>query len=382
MTQNISRRSLAKGAAWAAPVVAATSTIPAYAASKCPPNIDVEVDKYFQVYASTLPDLSNSRWRFWWTDAAPSNGFLHQTTISGQYEGDAIDFAANPFVFEFAQKNVDTSPVVNNILGGRTGLGNFSGITVPSIYPASGEWNINNGAPEGAEARMVGDCSGAKNARQRDVSHSSSFVKFYSSDGFYKPEGVAAGEETGICVGDALTWTLAVEPDTAYYNNLLVGGKPQDILNSHWRGGGQDGGRVYTALGLRPIGFRPPTYVDIKNAPQFSNVDETCLQNAYLKRVARWKVTKEGLRGLTVLFTGWNTPNNGLIQNLTYSGDAFVWSNEIGNFYFTLNPERTGRAFAINGAYNNALDFFESTYRGVSWRDGTAYEIRLRDGIF
>lgn len=33
MTKTISRRSLAKGAAWAAPVVIATSSIPAYAAS-------------------------------------------------------------------------------------------------------------------------------------------------------------------------------------------------------------------------------------------------------------------------------------------------------------------------------------------------------------
>lgn len=37
MTDRISRRSLAKGAAWAAPVVASTALVPAYAASMCPP---------------------------------------------------------------------------------------------------------------------------------------------------------------------------------------------------------------------------------------------------------------------------------------------------------------------------------------------------------
>lgn len=35
MTENINRRSLAKGAAWAAPAVLATTAIPAYAASRC-----------------------------------------------------------------------------------------------------------------------------------------------------------------------------------------------------------------------------------------------------------------------------------------------------------------------------------------------------------
>lgn len=39
MTHQISRRSLAKGAAWAAPAVLATATVPAYAASRCQPTL-------------------------------------------------------------------------------------------------------------------------------------------------------------------------------------------------------------------------------------------------------------------------------------------------------------------------------------------------------
>ncbi|MDY3049195.1 MAG: hypothetical protein SOR40_05415 [Rothia sp. (in: high G+C Gram-positive bacteria)] len=59
MSQNISRRSLAKGAAWAAPAVAATAVVPAYAASETPVSpclakIDAAFERAAQEMASTF----------------------------------------------------------------------------------------------------------------------------------------------------------------------------------------------------------------------------------------------------------------------------------------------------------------------------------------
>lgn len=46
MQSNVSRRTLAKGVAWAAPVVAVTATIPAYAASSTTPPSSTCADEY------------------------------------------------------------------------------------------------------------------------------------------------------------------------------------------------------------------------------------------------------------------------------------------------------------------------------------------------
>lgn len=61
MTHDFSRRTLAKGAAWAAPVVVASAAVPAYAASSsCPHDIDAQVDAVFQRRLAALPSLQNT----------------------------------------------------------------------------------------------------------------------------------------------------------------------------------------------------------------------------------------------------------------------------------------------------------------------------------
>ena len=375
MTHNVSRRTLAKGAAWAAPAVVATAAVPAYAASpNCPSDIDTQMDTYFQTYASALPDLSAGTWRFWWTETANGNGYGGTLAyLAAQYEGPSFDLATNPYVFEFAQKNVDTSPAVNRVVGGENVGSTSGGINLPTTWPASGVVN-NNGSTGGSDPRNVGDCSAPN---QRDMNYSSSFIRWYSADGLYKDEGVAIGEENMTCQGDALVATMAFQPDTAYYNNLIMSGNPQNLVSIYVRDGLYSGGRIYITNGIRPIGFRPPKFEDVAASTQFSGVDATCLQTAYLKRVALWEDSGEGLKGLKVYFTSWgDTDAVGTIQNTLYSGTDFKWANEMGTFYNGNIPETRGSAFGVGGTYSTAESLFKSILRS-----SVISEIRYRDGI-
>lgn len=63
MTENINRRSLAKGAAWAAPAVLATAAIPAYAASSCTPELVVSPGVTFYQTSGTTPGIINGQTR-------------------------------------------------------------------------------------------------------------------------------------------------------------------------------------------------------------------------------------------------------------------------------------------------------------------------------
>lgn len=102
MTHNISRRSLAKGAAWAAPAVAATTAIPAYAASlTCPTETIEAIDTAFTSFKQTYPcsdyDLELNIYSM-----GNFNGFVSETylNVKNNSSCDAVFTATNPLVLK------------------------------------------------------------------------------------------------------------------------------------------------------------------------------------------------------------------------------------------------------------------------------------------
>ena len=83
MTHNVSRRTLAKGAAWAAPAVVATTAIPAYAAS--PATCDetkAAVTKAFADFATNnVPDLSDVNLRYVFVGPSHYNGAQNNSCL-------------------------------------------------------------------------------------------------------------------------------------------------------------------------------------------------------------------------------------------------------------------------------------------------------------
>lgn len=79
MTHNVSRRTLAKGAAWAAPAVAATTAIPVYAASPvtCSTSSQAAIDNVFNNLPLTIPIEMNT-----YTPNSAGNGFTNTTFIN------------------------------------------------------------------------------------------------------------------------------------------------------------------------------------------------------------------------------------------------------------------------------------------------------------
>ncbi|WP_239478534.1 hypothetical protein [Rothia sp. ZJ1223] len=372
MTQNISRRSLAKGAAWAAPVVVASSAVPAYAASpNCPSDIDSQVDAVFQVRLAALPDLSGTSIRLWFTNRSGINGGLHTSNLRAQVtNGGAIDAAGLPFGFEFAQRNVATSAAINKLFSG----GTIRTARMPVEWPANAKWNTRTGVANSTPRAINVDDPFAAN--QRDVSHASSFAKSYSADGLYNDLASGEfGEETGVPRGNHLTWILAMRPDTAVTKGSVV-----DFVNSNWRDGGTGaggGGAIYTSLGVRPIGYLPPSFEEVRAAVG-SSIDETCLVEAYTKRAEAWRSSSERFAGATVEFSGWGFDSTGDVKTVAYFSDDFVYSHEIGAFQGAL----TGTSFASGDT--NAIDFFNKQLVGLTAGQNTqlGYQLMYADGIW
>ncbi|WP_228065899.1 hypothetical protein [Rothia nasimurium] len=374
MTHDFSRRTLAKGAAWAAPAVVAAAAIPAYAASPtCPDDIDAQVDTVFQIRLAYLPSLTNTTIRLWYTAEVHVNGALSLSNLKIQTtNGGALDVSDLPFGFEFAQRNVDTSEAINRTLGGTV----VRGLQIPTRTSANGRWNTRTGEPSATPTPMNVDDPNAIN--QRDVSHGSSYVTIYSADGRYNNLGAGEfGEETGVAEGNHLKWIFVIKPKT----DATSSAAQTSLINSHWRNGGYAGGRIYTSLGVRPIGFLPPSFDEVR-ASVGSSVDEACLLTAYTKRVDIWNNSNERFAGATIKFSGWAHDASGDVKAVTYSGKDYVWSHEIGNFMALPTAGLNGDRF--NARYSNAREFFGSALGGLTqgYNTGVGKEFTYHDGIW
>ena len=152
MTHGFSRRTLAKGVAWAAPVVVASASVPVYAASSpCPADIDAQVEAVFQRRLAALPNLQNTTIRFWYNNNASSNGALGTSNLRVQVtNGGVLDVPQLPFGFEFAQRNVATSPAINKLFGG----GKIRSAQMPAEWPANNKWNTSTGVADDSPAAV------------------------------------------------------------------------------------------------------------------------------------------------------------------------------------------------------------------------------------
>lgn len=374
MTHDFSRRTLAKGAAWAAPVVVASAAVPAYAASSsCPHDIDAQVDAVFQRRLAALPSLQNTTIRFWYNANANSNGALGTSNLRIQVtNGGALDVAHLPFGFEFAQRNVATSPAINKLFGG----GTIRSARMPAEWPANNKWNTRTGVADAYPAAVNVDDPNAPS--QRDVSHGSSYINVYSADGRYNNLGAGEfGEETGVAEGNHLKWLFSIKPNTAATKGRVV-----DFVNSHWRDGTVAGsGAIYTAVGVRPVGFLPPSFDEVRSSVG-SSVDEACLLDAYTKCVYTWNNSNKRFAGATIQFSGWAHDTSGDTKAVTYTGSGYVYSNEIGAFQKTTSAGAAGTGF--NGFTSNAVTFFNDQLVGLTRGQDTqlGYQLMYADGIW
>ena len=158
--------------------------------------------------------------------------------------------------------------------------------------------------------------------------------------------------------GNHLKWLFAIKPNTA-----ATKGDAVDFVNSHWRDGTVIGsGAIYTAIGVRPVGFLPPSFDEVRSSVG-SSVDEACLLNAYTKSVDNWNKSKKRFAGATIQFSGWAHDTSGDTKAVTYTGSGYVYSNEIGAFQKTTSAGAAGTGF--NGSTSNAVTFFNAQLVGL-----------------
>lgn len=109
MNTQLSRRTLAKGAAWAAPVIAASAVVPAYASSSCEMILTSAAGPYVIYGLDAKPDYDRTNMQLTlggpvWVQNLPAG--VTVTKITQQYfienhqgqntQGDGIWFMGNP----------------------------------------------------------------------------------------------------------------------------------------------------------------------------------------------------------------------------------------------------------------------------------------------
>lgn len=132
---HVNRRTVAKGMAWSVPAIAASQALPAFAVSCRTPTTTVQnnIKTFLDKYTKTLPDLKGTKFRFWFYDAGGSNGSgLHEGGVMMKNIGQKrANFALNQLLFEFAWKQVDTSPAVNSVITRVAGPSNDAYVIKP-----------------------------------------------------------------------------------------------------------------------------------------------------------------------------------------------------------------------------------------------------------
>ncbi|MGV3245751.1 hypothetical protein [Rothia sp. 11254D007CT] len=392
MTHNVSRRTLTKGAAWAAPAVVATTAIPAYAASastKCDP-VKEAVKKAFDDYAKTLPDLTGSTLRIWFSADGTENGTPNEARIRGEWLG-AKKPSTREFVFEVGFRNVDTSIAVNNNFAGQNWTekaASFAGgnFYLPTRWAANGTWDSRTGVPGDSGAKYVDQMP----TERRDLDIASSFMNIRSADGLWKNEGTVAGENLATAKGYYASVFAAYDPANDFYRRQFESNGIQDLIRLGARGGASGTGRIYISWGVRPVGYAPLSIEEVRKAltDQKIAIDEKCFQEAYAEQYNLWITGCRGLAGLQISLTNWGL--TGTLQNTPYScgsaawgsPDGFAWSHIVGNTASV--PIIEGDAKALAGGGTSMVNFIRSRAGGL-WQGGdTAIgkQLEYRDGIF
>lgn len=370
MTHNVSRRTLAKGAAWAAPAVVATTAIPAYAASpNCPSAADIEarVNQVFSAYALNLPNTEQN-FKFWFVASSAQNSWASTGALRTVYSGTANDLAQYPLQFEFGLRNVDTSIAVNrDSISGKT----IQNRQIPSPYSPPGGTKTNN-------AVFAGTCD-----RIRSGSYRSSFVKFYDDatrTNLRKALSHANREMT--CRGSYWSVDAIINPDTTYYQNQLASGNVQDLINMEVLDGAAPGGRLYSGYGFRIRGWAAPSLEQVVTAINDPAYTVECILSAYTTRTEAWYANpEESQRGLNITYLGWSPNNGGGIGTPLKAGD-WVWSDEIGNYHSTSDGDGNGLTTNVKWGTKATYANMEDWLTNGMWPAGVYGELEYRDGIY
>ncbi|MDO4820827.1 MAG: hypothetical protein Q4A03_02105 [Rothia sp. (in: high G+C Gram-positive bacteria)] len=373
MTHNVSRRNLAKGAAWAAPAVVATTAIPAYAASPtCPPAADIKarVDQAFKAYALSLPN-SVQNFKFYFIGSSSQNGAAGTGALRTIYSGQASDLAQYPLQFEFGLRNVDTSAAVNSdSISGKT----IQNRQIPAPYSPAGGTEANN-------AYSVSTCEAI-----RSGSYRSSFVKFYDdATRTSLRNSLSHGNGEMTCRGSYWSVDAIINPDTTYYQDQLASGNPQDLINMEILSGAAGSrGRVYSGYGFRTRGWAAPSLDQVVTAIGDPKYTAQCILAAYTARTELWYATpEESQRGLNITFLGWSPNNGGGVGTPLTAGD-WVWSDEIGNYHSGYAGEAGGAGLAnsVKWSTRGTWANMEAWLSDAVWPTGIYGELEYRDGVY
>lgn len=372
MTHNVSRRTLAKGAAWAAPAVVATTAIPAYAAS--PATCDetkAAVTKAFADFATNnVPDLSDVNLRYVFVGPSHYNGAQNNSALRAQFQGPETKLAELAKLgVEFGVKAVDTSPAINNTFAGKPApYSRYNNVTMPDVYPASANWDTRNGTVRGDAPRLVGVADNLRSGY-----YGSSFMRWNGN----ASGSLAQMKEFSVIGSDYVAYTA----NFITTGNFGKGGL-EDIVAFNLMDGGHDGGRIYNAYAFRVVPIAAPT-MDEALALIPGTVDEACFTEAYNAEVLNWDTNKTGLGGLTASYAQFGT-TGGKVQDIVVGADEFAWSNELGNFHSGTTADE-GRGLSISAVnYTDAFEFFDAQSGGLWNAADTEYgsQIRFRDGIY
>lgn len=457
MTHTISRRTVAKGAAWAAPAVIASTVVPAYAASgEClsanlATAVETAFDTYYQEVLDNNPELKGldgTSIRLWFRNTSGINGGLHtsqiaiQTSPAGTWPAalrtlQAVDgsvaaaqakFEAKtpPLRFEMLVRNVDTSPAINYVLGGKqsVGAGTYGDINImPIKHHPNGNWDVRNGsntqttglygANPAFSTPVFVDNPLASNRRDVSGNHYTDYRALWyqaapaGADEAYTTAGANNGNVSsatrlgnGYSIDENVAGVTAKQNSLAYqlipYNvNAVFSGNPTVLAYSNWGDGGAPGGRIYTATGIRLLDLvAAPTkeYITtlVRNDKTVSACDPAVIEAAYQTQLASWYASDKRYAGIDVSYTGWGvlekdenglpTGQSGNIATLPVTGaDTTIWSHEIGAFEGSENHGNLGGRTS-----GPALDFFDSQLVGTrNGGDSTlGIQMNYADGIW
>ncbi|WP_172120101.1 hypothetical protein [Actinomyces faecalis] len=379
----VSRRALARGAAWSVPAVAFAAAAPATALS-CPPSVRDDVEAVFKAHKSRLPSMEGVDLVFSFHSAGHLNGAGGENSLHLVNRGTVgVDASTFPLRIDFGFKHVDTSPAVNTTFKDAQISGpiaaNREAINVP--------WNpAGNNTTEPADAAFVGQCSSdLKAVERRDLSFGSSYLDVRNpvTGELLREKGFAElGEEFATCMPDsggaygyALVFRRTVMPDERV-----------NVLAYRLRDGSASGtgtGRIYVASGMRVRGYYPPSWEELVSAvtwkyPNLSEEDVAgCYRQAYDARAEQWYASGESLAGAKVSIAGWSRffDPDADVAGWTHptDGNMWTWSHEVGSFMSGGDEARQDRITSVAQ--------WSPTLVKTSSKTQSVTELRHRDGI-
>lgn len=252
---DISRRSVALGAAWSLPAVTLASALPAFAASVCTPALQTAIDAQFTSYRTRLAtylascSTGNTDFVIWYDGAGGLNGYLQNSQVNVRNAtGCDIDTLSWPLRYRLDIQNLTGPSGVKRSLLTSSAYFNYAQIGKPGVVVDGGT--------------------------NRD------HWTFTNADG-----SLAATANTGY-------YSLTLwQTDTS--NTVFNVGEDADF-GIQWEDGGTSNGRLTNQVRLVPLGFAPPTWDAVRSA---TGADDVC-HSYYAQRVALWDKNGEGCLGI------------------------------------------------------------------------------------